>query len=74
MRKWLYLHVLLRIRYFLVGDVLAELAAMRAQLAAVETIAAMTKNIEAAMLTMTAQLDDSKKPQPSSSSLKRPSA
>lgn len=74
MRKWLYLHVLLRVRYFLVGDVLAELAAMRAQLAAVETIAAMTKNIEAAMLTMTAQLDDSKKPQPSSSSLKRPSA
>jgi hypothetical protein len=74
MRKWLYLHVLVPIRYFLVGDVLAELAALRAQLGAVETLAAMSKNIETAMLTITAQMDDTKKPHPSSSNLQRPSA
>lgn len=74
MRKWLYLHVLVRIRYFLIGDVLAELAALRAQLGAVENIAAMSKNIETAMLTIAAQMDDAKKPQSTSRSLQRPSA
>jgi hypothetical protein len=74
MRKWLYLHVFLRIRYFLVGDILAELAVMRAQLQALEEVKTTSHKIEAALLTIAAHTDDVKKPQSSSSSLQRPSA
>jgi hypothetical protein len=74
MRSWIYLHVFLRIRYFFIGDILAELAAMRAQLRAVEDLAALSKNIETALLTIAVHADEAKKPQPSPSSLHRPSA
>jgi len=74
MRNWLYLHVFVRIRYFFIRDILEELAAMRAQLAAVEDLTLMSKNIETALLTIASHTDDMKKPQSSSSNLQRPSA
>jgi len=74
MRRWLYLHVFLRIRYFLVGDILAELAAMRVQLQALQEIKTASHQIESALLTIAAHADDAKKPQSSPSNLQRPSA
>jgi hypothetical protein len=74
MRRWFYLHVFLRIRYFLVGDILAELVAMRAQLQALEDVKNTSHKIESALLTLAAHADDVKKPQSSPSSLQRPSA
>jgi hypothetical protein len=74
MRRWLYLHVLLKLRYFLVGDVMAELAAIRAQLQAVDELKSVSKNIETALLTIAAHTDDAKKSQSSSSNLQRPVA
>jgi hypothetical protein len=74
MRNWIYLHVFLRIRYFFIRDILTDLAAIRAQLAAVEDLTAMSKNIETALLTIAAHADDMKKPQGNPINLQRPSA
>ncbi|MDR3521117.1 MAG: hypothetical protein P4L54_05820 [Acidocella sp.] len=49
-----------RIRMFLVGDILRELATVKAKLEVMEQFPALAKNIEAALLTLAIYNEDHK--------------
>jgi len=65
---------MLPLRQFFVGDLLAEIAALRAQVAKLEELTALVPEIESALLTISLHADEGKKPQTSSRILQRPSA
>jgi hypothetical protein len=74
MRSFLLLRVLIPLRHFFIGDLLAEIAALRAQVAKLEALTALVPEIESALLTISLQADEVKKPQSNPRVLQRPSA
>jgi hypothetical protein len=62
------------LRHFLIGDLLAEIAALRAQVARLEELAALVPEIESALLTLALHGDERQKPQGNPRILQRPSA
>ncbi len=74
MRRFLHLRVMLPLRHFFVGDLLAEVAALRAQVAKLEELTALVPEIESALLTISLHVDEGKKSQSSPKILQRPSA
>jgi hypothetical protein len=74
MRRYLLLRVMIPLRHFFVGDLLAEIAALRAQVAKLEALTALVPEIESALLTISLHVDEGKKPQSSPRILQRPSA
>jgi hypothetical protein len=74
MRSFFLLRVLVPLRHFFIGDVLAELAALRVQVAKLEQLTALVPEIESALLTISLQADEVKKPQSNPRVLQRPSA
>ena len=74
MRRFLHLRVMLPLRHFFVGDLMAEVAALRAQVAKLEELTALVPEIESALLTISLHVDEGKKFQISPKILQRPSA
>jgi hypothetical protein len=52
---------MLPLRHFLVGDLLAEVAALRAQVTKFEELIALVPEIESALLTISLHADEGKK-------------
>jgi hypothetical protein len=61
MRRLFLLRVLIPLRHFFVGDLLAEVAALRAQVARLEELTALVPEIESALLTLALHGDDRQK-------------
>ncbi len=58
MRRFLHLRVMIPLRHFFVGDLLAEIAALRAQVAKLEALTALVPEIETALLTISLHVDE----------------
>jgi hypothetical protein len=65
---------MLPLRHFFVGDLMTEIAALRAQVAKLEELTALVPEIETALLTISLHADEGKKSQSSARILQRPSA
>lgn len=74
MRRFLHLRVLIPLRHFLVGDLLVEVAALRAEVAQLQELTALVPEIESALLTIALHGDERQKTQASPRLLQRPSA
>ena len=61
MRRFLLLRVMIPLRHFFVGDMLAEIAALRAQVARLEELTALVPEIESALLTISLHADERKR-------------
>jgi hypothetical protein len=74
MRRFLLLRVLIPLRHFFVGDLLAEITALRGEVARLQQLTAIVPEIESALLTIALHGEDRKKPQSNPRILQRPSA
>jgi hypothetical protein len=70
----LLLHVLVPLRHFFIGDLAAEIAALRAQVSRLEELNRLVPEIESALLTISLHGDEARKPQSNPRVLQRPSA